>query len=228
MKKAIKPILAVLAVIAIWAGLFVAAGLNLVPIAASMLESKYKTIGYEQGATVLMGSSSMQLWLDSESDLGPLRTVNVGVSGSVISQWMPWVDTLIAPFDPPDVLIYVGANDIHGLKKSASETMRELGALFDEIHLKAPGAVLHFITVYQTGAHPQSWDQDLELLRLVKEEAQNRPYLKIIDVASALLVNGEVDNSMFGGDLLHLSDKGYEIWTKTIREAMGLEGGASR
>jgi lysophospholipase L1-like esterase len=228
MKKAVKPIAAVLAVLLLWLGAFLAVGLNLIPIASYLLEAKYKTIGYEQGVTVLIGSSSMMLWKNSESDLGPLRTVNVGISGSVISQWMPLVDTLVAPFNPPNVIIYAGANDIHGLKKTAAETMEELNGLFDKLHEKAPSAALHFMTVYQTGAHPQYWEEDKELLKLVEEEAEKRSYLKIIDVASALLVDGKVDNSMFRGDLLHLSDKGYEIWVKAAREAMGLEGGASR
>jgi lysophospholipase L1-like esterase len=139
---------------------------------------------------------------------------------------MPLLDTLVAPFNPKAVIIYIGANDIHALKKTAQETMDDLKVLLEAINEKLPESKLYYIPVYQTGAHPEFWVHDIELNRLVHEFAEGISYLQVVDVPSALLdSNNQVDNSVFRSDLLHLNDKGYAIWVAEARTALGLEAG---
>jgi hypothetical protein len=55
------------------------------------------------------------------------------------------------------------------------------------------------------------------------EQAQDHFIGSFIDVFNPMLgPDGKPDPTLFSGDRLHMNEKGYALWTRIIREAMGL------
>lgn len=218
MKKVFKVILVFLAVIVVWGGLIMGYLSNWTDVTAKHIEEKYAITGWEQKDIVLMGSSSMQVWTNSDADLGPLNTVNVGIGGTVIKSWPPLVDKLVTPFAPKAVVIYIGANDIHNDNTAPEQVFSELKQLFSQINTALPDAKLYYVSIYTTGAHTQMRGDDEALNAMVLELSQTNDYLDYIDCAGALLgEGGSVRNDIFLDDLVHLNGTGYEIWAAEIR-----------
>lgn len=221
MKPFLKVVGVVVLVLAVWAGLFVLYLSNWGNVAASQMAVKYQTLGYPQGGVVLMGSSSIQLWTDSEADLGPLHSVNVGIGGSIVKTWFPLVDTLVTPFHPKAVVIYIGANDLHNNHTPPADVFTELEQLIGQIHSALPNARLYYVTVYTTNAYPELRQDDEALNAIVAQLAAQTDYLEYIDCATALLdPQDNIRDDIFLADKVHLNDVGYSIWIRTIRSAL--------
>jgi hypothetical protein len=57
----------------------------------------------------------------------------------------------------------------------------------------------------------------------IREITDQDTLLAYIDVASAMLTDeGLPREDIFVDDELHLNERGYEIWTRVVREALGL------
>jgi lysophospholipase L1-like esterase len=165
----------------------------------------------------------MQVWQTSEADLGPLHTSNVGISGTVTDEWPKWVDSLVVPFHPSAVVIYLGANDLHNVKSPplAADVSDKLARLFDQIHTELPDTHIYYVSVYTAGSLPELRPLDEALNASIEAKAAQMPYLDFIDVATALLdSDGNIRNDIFQSDLVHLNDEGYALWTKALREEL--------
>jgi lysophospholipase L1-like esterase len=179
-------------------------------------------MGYEETEILLMGSSSIQKWKTSGSDLGPAISVNVGVSGSVIGDWYRHCDTLVVPFNPKTLVIYIGSNDLHNDKKDPAVVMQDLEVLFNQLHDALPNTKMYYVSVFKTGAFPELWSNDEQFNTLVKSYTDTIGYLEFIDCDSALS-SKNVNNNIYEGDLVHLNSSGYIIWTSVIRQALALD-----
>lgn len=56
--------------------------------------------GPPQGQVLLTGSSFIERWESSSTDLAPLETVNVGIGGTKIGDQAAYMDRLVTPFRP--------------------------------------------------------------------------------------------------------------------------------
>lgn len=221
MKKGLKAVALVLAVPLAWAAIFAFYLLGWGNITVNQMVAKYNRVGWPQGGVVLMGSSSMQVWTDSAADLGPLRSVNVGVGGSVTDNWLDWAGRLVVPFAPEAVVVYVGANDLHNSLDAPADVLPKLERLFGQLHEALPGAKLYYVSVYTTGAHTHLRGADEELNRLVRQLAEQTDYLSYIDCATPLMdAAGNVREDVFLDDLVHLNETGYALWARAIRTAL--------
>ena len=221
MKKALKVVAVAIAIIVIWAGMLAFYLLNWYDINARQIAVQYSKIGYPQGCIVLAGSSTMQVWKNSASDLGPLETVNVGISGTVVSNWLRYTEDLIIPFNPKAVVLYIGANDLHNDETAPADVFAALQTLFDQIIGRLPQTRIYFVSIYTTADRPDKMADDLELNRLVEAYADAKPYLRYIDCATPLLAaDGSLRDDIFLSDNVHLNDTGYAIFSRELRRVL--------
>ncbi|GHV18878.1 hypothetical protein FACS18949_04690 [Clostridia bacterium] len=222
MKKVMfRVIAAVLAVVVIWVGMALFYVRNQSAIMGSLYSIKHEMTGFPQGEIVLLGSSSIQIWNDSEWDLAPFKTTNVGISGSIVKDWFPLVDKLIVPFHPKAVLVYVGSNDIHALNRTPEDVAADAEKLLDDIHAKLPNAVLYYVSVYTSENTAEMRPQDERMNELTKAMTERKGY-RFIDVASSLLnADGSLRQDVFLFDNVHLNKTGYALWAPVVRAAFG-------
>ncbi|MDR2047212.1 MAG: GDSL-type esterase/lipase family protein [Clostridiales bacterium] len=179
----------------------------------------WKDRGFAEGEILLAGSSFIEYWETSEADLQPLVTYNVGVAGTVVSDWDKYVDKLITPFRPRAILLYVGSNDIHGgVGSKKGETVAgEVEKLFEKIHQKLPGTAIYYISIAPTPLRKNVWAEADKSNKLVAAYCAERFYLNFFDCTAALLnEDGGLKTEIYRSDRLHFNEKGYAIWTDVI------------
>ena len=183
------------------------------------LRQRYAERGFPALDVVLAGSSFMEGWISSQTDLAPLRTANVGIGGTRVEHWMNWVDTLLVPFHPRAVLLYVGSNNIHGGDDSESgeDVARKVLGLVDVILKKIPSTRLYYVSISPSIARNHVWGESRRCNELVALGRLTRPRLSFIDCTTALLSpDGGLRPEIYGEDGLHYTPAGYVIWKNTI------------
>ncbi|HMM32946.1 MAG TPA: GDSL-type esterase/lipase family protein [Clostridia bacterium] len=221
MKPKLKTFLTVVGVFVLFLAMLFGFALNIKGLTAWGYAQKYQKTGYSNPDVVLMGSSTIQNWKTSVSDLGPLKTVNVGIGGTVVRDWFSYLDTLVTPFAPKAVLVYVAANDLHNDHRDPGDVAADLTRLLDDLHAALPEAKLYYVSVYATGAQPESRADEKTLNDAMAALCEGSAHLRYIDCAAALIgADGDIREELFRGDLVHLNDAGYEIWTETIKRAL--------
>ncbi|MDR2634399.1 MAG: GDSL-type esterase/lipase family protein [Clostridiales bacterium] len=175
--------------------------------------------GYQKNEILLIGSSFMEFWSTSGEDLTPLKTYNLGVASTVVSDWAKWIDKFVVPFEPRAVVIYVGSNDINGgpFSKSGNAVAEEVKALFSDIRDRLDKTEIYYISIAPTIAREKVWSEAAENNRLVREYCEQKDYLHFIDCTDALLNEDKsLKYDIYRDDDLHFNEKGYEIWKSVI------------
>ena len=170
------------------------------------------------GSIICIGSSHMQLWKSVKEDLAPLTVHNYGIGGSRMTHAADlFIDNLAIPFKPRAVILYEGSNDIN-----AGTKPEDVLANFQKIHRKVHAA-LPDSRLYVLGIVPspgKRFDKIVELKKanaLLAQECATQPWMKFIDVTSALLgADGKPKEELFIPGNIHMLPAGYAVWKSVI------------
>lgn len=169
---------------------------------------------------VFTGSSSFRLWTNVTTDFPGLGIVNTGFGGSQLSDVREHFERLILKYQPRQVLIYCGGNDLNA-KKSVTEVVGDLKAVVERIHRELPKTQVTYVSI---ALNPARWSQRGQILQANAEikkfmaEDRRRAY---VDITAVMLgADGEPKPDIFVADKLHMNRKGYELWIPVIRPAL--------
>lgn len=165
---------------------------------------------------VLIGSSSIVLWTSLATDFPGMPVVNRGFGGSLLQDVTAYVDRIVTPYRPRQVIVYCGGNDINA-GRSASDVLAGYQALVQAIHAGSPAARIAYISI---APNPARWPQ-IETVKAanqaIKAWTATDPRLTYIDVYAAMLgPDGRPKPDIFVGDRLHMNPRGYAIWRAIV------------
>jgi lysophospholipase L1-like esterase len=170
------------------------------------------------GGVLFLGSSSIRLWKTLEADFPGVAVINRGFGGSKIPDSTRYAPRIVLPYRPKTIVFYAGDNDLAAgaTPQRVLEDFRQFAAT---VHAKLPQTRILFIAVKPS---PRRWsivDRQREANRLVREFTQADPKrLGFIDVFTPMLgEDGKLRPELFAWDALHLSPKGYELWTSIVK-----------
>ncbi len=173
---------------------------------------------------LLSGSSFFENWKTSEQDLAPLKTVNIGIGGTRVSDHLAHFDRMVAPLRPRTLVLYIGSNDISGVpffSKSARATVELIREYIALVHDRLPGTTVYYVAITETPSRALVRDQIRDANRLLAEHADKTGDFRFISTAEDLLTpSGEMDHTLFGPDLLHLNEAGYTRFAAAIRRGL--------
>jgi lysophospholipase L1-like esterase len=169
---------------------------------------------------VFTGSSYIRLWQELPQDYPGLRVMNRGFGGSQLSDVLEHFGRLILRYQPRQVVIYCGSNDI-AAKRSVETVVADLRAVVNRIHRELPRARVAFISI---ALNPARWEQR-DAVRAanaaVAEFMAQDPRRQFIDVTTAMLgPDGQPKPDIFVADRRHMNRKGYELWVPLVRVAL--------
>jgi lysophospholipase L1-like esterase len=174
-------------------------------------------VGKQPGAIVATGSSSMRFWGPRiHEDLAPLTVIPRGFGGSNMNDVLHYLDELVLKHDPRAVLIYEGDNDVWQDVSSATilETYTKGIA---KIHAHDPNIRIYLVSIKPSIDRESMWPRMSEINSAIKSMAETRDNLIYVDVASSMLEpDGSIMEDIFVSDMLHLNQKGYDIWRDAI------------
>ncbi|MDQ3212292.1 MAG: GDSL-type esterase/lipase family protein, partial [Acidobacteriota bacterium] len=157
-------------------------------------------------------SSSIRLW-DLARSFPALPVINRGFGGSQIADSVRNVDLLVIRHKPRTIVLYGGDNDI-AAGKSPAAVADDFRAFVRAVHAALPQARIAFI-----GIKPS-----IERWALVGKVREANALMRALCLEDDRLGFVDVDGPMLGWDEkprkdllaedgLHLTPKGYELWT---------------
>jgi lysophospholipase L1-like esterase len=171
---------------------------------------------------LFVGSSSIRFWKTLEADMAPVPAINRGFGGSTIADVDYYFDQVVTPYRPRAIVFYAGENDINA--GEAPSIVTGNFARFMELKTKAFGAAtpVYFISLKPSKLRWLQRDRQAQVNAQVQALAAQRRDLHYIDVAPAMLVNGE-PKDIYVADGLHMTPEGYKLWTEVIRPVVHAE-----
>lgn len=165
---------------------------------------------------VFVGSSSIRLW-DLKKWFPDRNAINRGFGGSEVADSLAFADRIILKHEPRVVVVYAGDNDIaHG--KTPRQVHDDFKQLVELTHGKLPKTKIVYIAVKPSIKRWALVDQVREANRLIAELAGHDERLEFVDIDKPMIgEDGMPRKELFVEDGLHLSDKGYELWTSLVR-----------
>ncbi len=182
----------------------------------SAFEAKDLTNPPPKGCIVFVGSSSIRIWKTMAADFPGYPVINRGFGGSQLADSVNFADRIITRYQPREVVIYAGGNDI-AAGKDPDLVYGDFVALVEKIRAGAPKAKICFIS---SAPNPSRWAQVEKVKRL---NARAKAYcdkhgLEFIDVFPLMLgPDGKPKPDIYLKDGLHMNAKGYEIWTAAVK-----------
>jgi lysophospholipase L1-like esterase len=168
------------------------------------------------GGIVFVGSSSIRLW-DLPKAFPGLPVINRGFGGSQIADSVNHIDRLVLRHKPRTVVFYAGDNDLAGGKTPAT-VIDDFKTFVAKIHAVLPKTRIAFIGIKPS---TQRWKL-IETVRAanagIRAYCQEDERLGFIDVDGPMLGWDEKPRKdLLVEDGLHLTPKGYELWTTLVR-----------
>lgn len=166
---------------------------------------------------VFVGSSSIRLWDNLESQFADARVIKRGFGGSRLSDCVKLMDRLVIKYRPRSVLLYAGDNDL-AEGSTPEEVLARVKAFADGVHHRLPETRVTFISIKPSPARRALVGKARAANRMVREYADAHPQVDYIDVFTPMLTaDGTPRRELFRADALHLNDAGYALWRSIIR-----------
>ena len=172
-------------------------------------------------AILFVGSSSIRLWNGLAEDFPGHKVMNRGFGGSTLLDLKHYLNDIVLPYQPSQIVIYSGENDIAAGNVSAQDVLKRFDDVFTAIRKEMPQVPVTFISIKPSPSRQNFMPLMVEANSLIKKYLEAKPNTDYVDVYSLMLdSNGEPRNDIFVADKLHMNEKGYQIWKKAVGPAL--------
>lgn len=174
-----------------------------------------------KGQILFVGSSSFTKWTDVATYFPKHKILNRGFGGSSLTDVIRYQDQIIYPYQPKQIVIYCGENDIAGDPKLAAyEVYGRFLTLYRDIR-KHTSVPVSFISCKPS---PSRWAMRSKFMAVngwVHDLALSDKSLTYIDVWEAMLDKDRRPMpDIYLDDNLHMNAKGYKIWAKILEPTL--------
>ena len=174
-----------------------------------------------RNAILLIGSSSFTKWTDVQDYFPGYTIVNRGFGGSTLLDEIFYVNYIVFPYQPKQIIIYCGENDLASSDTvSAAMVLDRFKQLFQMIRNKTE-APIAYISMKPSPSRRHLFTKMREGNQLIKDFLVTQKNTAFIDVHQRMLdITGEPMPEIFLDDSLHMNAKGYAIWKKEMEPYM--------
>ncbi len=175
----------------------------------------------DPGGVLFVGSSSIRMWKTLAEDMAPLRVISRGFGGSKTGEVLAVFDRIVLPYEPRVIVYYCGDNDL-GTENTDSEAAAEgFKAFARRARAEWPEVRIVYIPIKASLARWKNWDAMRKANEIIRAYCERTPGIVFVDTVTPTLTDeGTPEPTMFLGDGLHLSERGYEVWTEAVRPAV--------
>jgi lysophospholipase L1-like esterase len=182
-------------------------------------EAQDDTLPYPKDAILFVGSSSIRIWKSLSSDMHPIPVMNRGFGGATLVELDHYSERIIYKYSPKAIVVYCGENDLACNFSRVEDVLVEFKNLNERRRAFLPNTKVFFISIKPSPSRAYYAEKFKIANSLVLQYVKENPNeLFYIDITPAMLdKNGEVDETIFKRDRLHMNSSGYERWTKIIK-----------
>jgi len=169
-------------------------------------------------AILLIGSSSFTYWKDVASYFPGHVFINRAFGGSSLTHQIEYVEKVVYPYQPKQILIYCGENDIATSHSVTADTVfNRFVRLYQLIRIKYPKVRISFVSIKPSPVRAEFLPTVIAANKLIADFCRRSKKTDYIDVFSPMLgSDGKPIEELFIADRLHMNPKGYLIWSKVI------------
>jgi lysophospholipase L1-like esterase len=188
------------------------------------LESKDREEACVEDCILFVGSSSIRLWKEIESDMSPYKVVKRGYGGAHFYDLIHYTKRLVKNHKPSAIAVFV-ANDITGKNNNSwygDLKPKEVLQLF-KFFTKEIKSIHGDIPIFAIETTPtinrwSVWDKISKTNDLIKNYTAKKENLNYITTRLDFLDSkGYPREKYFVNDKLHLNKSGYKLWSKIIK-----------
>jgi lysophospholipase L1-like esterase len=171
-----------------------------------------------KNAILLIGSSSFTKWKDVQEYFPEHTMLNRGFGGSSLTDIIYYANDVILKYDPKQILIYCGENDIAGSNKVTADTVFErFKTLYSIIRSKFKKVPIAYISMKPSPSREKFLPTILTGNELIKQYLNKQKHTGYIDVYHSMFdTDGKILTNIFLSDKLHMNPAGYKIWQGII------------
>lgn len=164
---------------------------------------------------VFVGSSSIRGWKVAEQFPG-LPILNRGFGGSQISDINYFIEQTVLQYSPRLVVFYAGENDIAG-GKSSDKVAQDYEYFLEAVSNRFVDAEVIFISIKPTPKRWRDWKDMQAANQLIQQISAKDERYHYLDVSAEMLDNtGKPRASIYRADGIHMTEEGYDIWTRFV------------
>lgn len=168
------------------------------------------------GGVVFVGSSSIRLW-DLKASFPELGAVNRGFGGSQVADAVAHADLLVLRHRPRTVIFYAGDNDLAAGKTPAA-VAADYKTFVEKVRAGLPEVRIAFIGIKPSLQRWAIVDKVREANALIRAYSATDDRLGFVDVDGPMLGwDAKPRPELFQPDGLHMTPKGYDLWTTLVR-----------
>ncbi len=171
-----------------------------------------------KNAILFVGSSSFTKWTDVQDYFPGYTIINRGFGGSVLPDVIRYAGDVIYPYQPKQVVIYCGENDIASSDTiSAATVVQRVETLFGMIRAHLGNVPVVFISLKPSPSRSRLMPKMTDANAQIKAFLASQKNAAFVDVYSKMLeADGSPMKDIFLSDNLHMNAKGYAIWKKAL------------
>lgn len=167
-------------------------------------------------AILMVGSSSIRMWKGAAHDFPQYNVINRGYGGSVIADSVFFADRIVLPYQPRQIIMYAGGNDINA-GRSAEGVLADFKAFTDKVLAQLPETRIAYISIAPNPARWKQIETIREANRLIESYIRTQPKMAFINTHDRMLgPDGQPKPDIFLPDRLHMNEKGYAIWKEVV------------
>ena len=168
---------------------------------------------------LFIGSSSFTMWKDVNTSFPGYSILNRGFGGSSLPDVIRYAYDIIFPYQPKQVVIYCGENDLANADStSAEEVANRFKTLFGMIRTNLPNTHIAFVSIKPSPSRASIQGKVKDANKKIKAFIGTQKKAAFIDIYDAMLdTKGEMREELYIADRLHMRPAGYAIWKKAIQ-----------
>jgi lysophospholipase L1-like esterase len=179
-------------------------------------EASDKTNPPPKRAILFIGSSSIRMWKTLSDDFKGFAVINRGFGGSQMSDSDYYADRIVLPYQPRQILVYAGDNDL-AAGKSPEQILADVQRFVETVHRSLPEARISYIAIKPSPSRWKLADRMRTANRLIAEFTRSDKRLDFVDVFTPMLDEaGQPKADLFLSDNLHMNSKGYQLWRSRV------------
>ena len=169
-------------------------------------------------AILLIGSSSFTNWKNVATYFPNHTIINRGFGGSSLPHMTLYADDIIFKYNPKQIIIYCGENDLTGGPSITADTVFErVKKLHQLIRARYKKVTISYISMKPSPSREKYLETMQKSNRLIKTFMEQQKKSNYIDVYNSMLDdNGNILTHIFLSDKLHMNAEGYKIWQGII------------
>jgi lysophospholipase L1-like esterase len=146
--------------------------------------------------------------------------INRGFGGSELSDVNQFFDRLIGQYQPKQIVIYCGGNDLNS-GKSVEQVVADFKTFHARVRTELPKTRLAYISIALNPARWSQRDRVIQANAAIAALLAEDPRSVFLNVVPDMLgPDGQPKPDIFVADKLHMNRKGYELWKPRVEAVL--------